>query len=70
MFIAKTVKASTDMMIQLRTRTVKKEYVALVAGRFPEQVQPSIHTPLFTLKINTSSIFFALESAANVILSN
>jgi tRNA pseudouridine32 synthase len=36
MFIAKTREAAEDMMSQLKTRTVKKQYVARVKGNFPE----------------------------------
>ncbi|KAF3086052.1 hypothetical protein TWF706_011775 [Orbilia oligospora] len=36
MFIAKTKEASKSMMLQLQTRTIKKEYVAMVKGEFPE----------------------------------
>ncbi|KAF3923415.1 hypothetical protein ABW21_db0206290 [Orbilia brochopaga] len=36
MFIAKTKESSKSMMIQLQTRTIKKEYVAMVKGKFPE----------------------------------
>jgi len=36
MFVAKTRDASNNMMQQLATRTIKKEYVAMVKGCFPE----------------------------------
>lgn len=38
MFIAKTPKAAEKFVIQLRERTVQKEYVARVSGRFPDGV--------------------------------
>lgn len=37
MFIAKTREAAEDMMSQLKTRTVKKQYVARVKGNFPDE---------------------------------
>ncbi|KAF8451860.1 RluA family pseudouridine synthase [Terfezia claveryi] len=36
MFIAKTPKAADEMMGQLKTRTIKKTYLARVMGRFPD----------------------------------
>lgn len=36
MFIGKTSKAAEDVSLQLRDRTIKKEYVARVVGEFPE----------------------------------
>lgn len=36
MFCAKTPEAADDMMEQLKTRTVRKQYVARVMGEFPE----------------------------------
>lgn len=36
MFLGKTQKAADDMTIQIKGRTVKKEYVARVIGEFPE----------------------------------
>jgi tRNA pseudouridine32 synthase len=36
MFIGKTQKAADNMTVQIKARTVKKEYVARVVGEFPE----------------------------------
>ncbi|KAI9774766.1 MAG: hypothetical protein M1839_001633 [Geoglossum umbratile] len=36
MFIAKHAKAAEEMGVQIKTRTVKKEYIARVKGEFPE----------------------------------
>ena len=36
MFVGKHAKAAESMMIQLKARTVRKEYVARVIGEFPE----------------------------------
>ncbi|RPB09246.1 pseudouridine synthase [Morchella conica CCBAS932] len=37
MFCAKTPQAADDMMNQLRTRTIRKQYVARVTGEFPTE---------------------------------
>jgi tRNA pseudouridine synthase 9 len=36
MFIAKNARAAEDIGMQIKTRTVKKEYIARVKGEFPE----------------------------------
>ena len=36
MFIGKTQKAADEMNVQIKQRTVKKEYVARVVGKFPD----------------------------------
>lgn len=36
MFIGKTARAATELGIEIRSRTVRKEYVARVKGRFPD----------------------------------
>lgn len=38
MFVGKTAKAAENMAIKLKQRTVQKEYVARVKGRFPDGV--------------------------------
>lgn len=43
MFCAKTPQAADEMMEQLRTRTIKKQYIARVMGEFPEYIlSPSL----------------------------
>lgn len=38
MFCAKTPQAADEMMEQLKTRTIRKQYIARVVGEFPEYV--------------------------------
>lgn len=38
MFCAKTPQAADEMMEQLKTRTIKKQYIAKVMGEFPEYI--------------------------------
>lgn len=46
MFCAKTPQAADEMMEQLKTRTIRKQYIARVMGEFPEYIPtyPFSHT--------------------------
>lgn len=50
MFCAKTPQAADEMMEQLKTRTIRKQYIARVVGEFPAYIPT--HPILYTVANN------------------
>lgn len=61
MFMAKTRQAADDFMSQLSTRTIRKQYIARVMGKFPAYefpppLSPSLSAPHLTDPLSTEII--------------